>query len=154
MAMAAALRGRPLSHTSTRRRQRPSTRAALRPAGPPPTMTTSYMHVQEVLERRQLAQRVEIGVAQRPRGGELGIGAGDAAQRLEGALVLAAQRQQGRHVVAREWIVGTARDTGVEGFQRPLEVAPRFLGASLLVVGGADLEIELDLRPLAQRMIA
>ena len=37
----AALAGRPVSSTSTRRRARPSTSAALRPAGPPPTMTAS-----------------------------------------------------------------------------------------------------------------
>jgi len=37
----AALRGLPESHTSTRRRQRPRTSAALNPAGPAPTMITS-----------------------------------------------------------------------------------------------------------------
>src|SRR5688572_30806685 len=36
-----ALRGWPSSHSSTRRRQRPRMSAALRPAGPPPTMITS-----------------------------------------------------------------------------------------------------------------
>ena len=36
------LRGWPASHRSTRRRQRPKMRAAFRPAGPPPTITTSY----------------------------------------------------------------------------------------------------------------
>src|SRR4051794_23540563 len=41
MARAAALRGRPASKTSTRRRHRPSTSAALSPAGPPPTIRTS-----------------------------------------------------------------------------------------------------------------
>src|SRR5688572_24866642 len=39
----AALRGRPVSQTSTRRRQRPRMSAALSPAGPAPTMMTSYM---------------------------------------------------------------------------------------------------------------
>src|SRR5436190_7172691 len=39
----AALRGRPVSHTSTRRRERPRISAALSPAGPAPTMITSYM---------------------------------------------------------------------------------------------------------------
>ena len=38
MACDAALRGRPVSHTSTRRRLRPSISAALKPAGPAPTM--------------------------------------------------------------------------------------------------------------------
>src|SRR5688572_22802056 len=37
------LRGSPASTTSTRRRARPSTRAADNPAGPPPTTTTSYV---------------------------------------------------------------------------------------------------------------
>jgi len=41
MAFDARFRGRPVSHTSTLRRQRPSISAALKPAGPPPTMTTS-----------------------------------------------------------------------------------------------------------------
>ena len=40
-ARCAALRA---SQSSTRRRQRPRTSAALRPAGPPPTMTTSYIY--------------------------------------------------------------------------------------------------------------
>src|SRR5215204_1177164 len=43
MAWDAALRGCPVSQTSTRRRLRPRMSAALRPAGPAPTMTTSYM---------------------------------------------------------------------------------------------------------------
>src|SRR4029450_3821813 len=38
---AGSFRGCPASHTSTRRRHRPSTSAALRPAGPPPTMMAS-----------------------------------------------------------------------------------------------------------------
>src|SRR3712207_4299516 len=37
------LRRLPASHRSTRRRQRPRMRAALRPVGPPQTMTTSSM---------------------------------------------------------------------------------------------------------------
>jgi hypothetical protein len=37
----AALRGRPSSKISVRRRQRPNNSAALKPAGPPPTMMTS-----------------------------------------------------------------------------------------------------------------
>src|SRR5690348_3042937 len=41
MARERALRGRPVSQSSTRRRHRPSSSAALRPAGPPPAMTTS-----------------------------------------------------------------------------------------------------------------
>src|SRR4051812_15989704 len=36
-----ALRGRPASQTTVRRRQRPRTSAAFNPAGPPPTMITS-----------------------------------------------------------------------------------------------------------------
>ena len=39
----AALAGRPVSTTSTRWRARPSTSAALRPAGPPPTITASRL---------------------------------------------------------------------------------------------------------------
>ena len=42
MCSARALRGSPASITSTERRDRPSTSAALRPAAPPPTTTTSY----------------------------------------------------------------------------------------------------------------
>ena len=41
IAREAALRGLPVSHTSTRRRQRPSISAALSPAGPAPMMMTS-----------------------------------------------------------------------------------------------------------------
>src|SRR5688572_7365525 len=55
----AELRGRPSSHTSTRRRQRPSINAALSPAGPPPTMTTSYMSM--------------IGASARPFAGRVGM---------------------------------------------------------------------------------
>src|SRR5438128_9483949 len=40
-----ALRGRSVSQTSTRRRHRPRTSAALRPAGPAPTTTTSQVSV-------------------------------------------------------------------------------------------------------------
>src|SRR5690606_20223940 len=40
---ARAFRGMPWSISITRRRARPSTSAALSPAGPPPTITTSYM---------------------------------------------------------------------------------------------------------------
>jgi hypothetical protein len=43
MAREAALRGLPVSHTSTRRRERPSISAALSPAGPAPMTMTSYM---------------------------------------------------------------------------------------------------------------
>src|SRR6201999_2548696 len=42
------LRWRPLSHTSTLRRARPRTSAALRPAGPPPIMIASYISELEV----------------------------------------------------------------------------------------------------------
>ena len=42
---AGAFRGSPASITATRRLARPSTRAALRPAAPPPTTTTSYVSV-------------------------------------------------------------------------------------------------------------
>src|SRR5689334_6200110 len=42
IAWARALRGVPLSARRTLARPRPSKSAALRPAGPPPTMTTSY----------------------------------------------------------------------------------------------------------------
>jgi hypothetical protein len=42
MCAAGAFRGAPESTTTTRRRARPRTRAALRPAAPPPTMPTSY----------------------------------------------------------------------------------------------------------------
>ena len=41
MCVAGALRGTPASITTTRRLARPSTSAALRPAGPPPTIATS-----------------------------------------------------------------------------------------------------------------
>src|SRR5678815_5193069 len=42
---AGALRGFPTSHTSTLRKHRPRTSAALSPAGPPPTMMASYVFV-------------------------------------------------------------------------------------------------------------
>jgi len=43
MAWTVALRGWPLSASSTLRRARPSMSAAFSPAGPPPAMTTSNM---------------------------------------------------------------------------------------------------------------
>src|SRR6187401_916711 len=43
---AGALRGWPASITATRRRARPSTSAALSPAAPPPTITTSRSWLQ------------------------------------------------------------------------------------------------------------
>ena len=42
MAFDARFRCRPVSHTSTLRRQRPSISAALSPAGPPPMTSVSY----------------------------------------------------------------------------------------------------------------
>src|SRR5688500_13674739 len=47
-----AFRGRPSSHSSTRRRQRPRMSAALKPAGPPPTIITSQsIYLAAVIER-------------------------------------------------------------------------------------------------------
>src|SRR6266567_9586192 len=43
IAKLSALRGCPASHTSTRRRHRPRNNAALNPAGPAPTIITSYI---------------------------------------------------------------------------------------------------------------
>src|SRR5437763_17013396 len=43
MCAAGAFRGEPASMTTTRRRARPRTSAALRPAAPPPTIATSYL---------------------------------------------------------------------------------------------------------------
>src|SRR5688500_11704318 len=115
----AALRGRPVSQTSTLRRQRPRMRAALSPAGPAPTMTTSQSgtgsgppgaRARDGGEARILAQRFEIGIAADARGGERRQLAVDALQHVEGAIGVATQRQQARDVVARERIVRALRD--------------------------------------------
>ena len=50
---AGALRGVPASMTTTRRRARPSTSAALSPAGPPPTMAMSKVSMGGSVEQRR-----------------------------------------------------------------------------------------------------
>jgi hypothetical protein len=59
MCAAGTLRGVPASRTTTRRRARPSTSAALRPAAPPPMIATSEVWVfthQSVQRQRRGSQ--------------------------------------------------------------------------------------------------
>src|SRR5205085_11508841 len=59
MCVAAAFRSAPASITATRRAL-PSTRAALKPAAPPPTTTTSYLGI-SMRSRSQSKWRVLVG---------------------------------------------------------------------------------------------
>ena len=53
-----SFRGRPASHTTTLLRHRPNNSAPLKPAGPPPTMTTSFDVSPMVLVSRWETQRL------------------------------------------------------------------------------------------------
>jgi hypothetical protein len=61
MASEARFRGFPVSQTSTDRRHRPSISAALSPAGPPPTITTSYMPAVACMAPASRSKDVPIG---------------------------------------------------------------------------------------------
>src|SRR5687768_6843492 len=154
MACEASLRGCPLSQTSTLRRHRPSTSAALSPAGPAPTMTTSYMGVEDLLEAGVVAEPLEVEVAGRARVGERGLPRGDTRERIKRAVGIAAEGMKHGNVVARRGIVRTFADPGFEGLEGAVEVARRIVGLTLPAVRRADTDAQLDVGALAQRVIA
>ena len=130
-----------MSQISTERRQRPSICAALRPAGPAPTMTTSNTDASRLTDQDSRGSRArpawswakrgsslidaEIGIAADPCGGERGLDGRHALERVEGAISIATQRVQVRDVVAGERIVRALGDARLERLQRVIEVALR-----------------------------
>jgi hypothetical protein len=73
-----AFAGLPVSSTSTLRRARPSTRAALRPAGPPPTITASSVGTRDPWSEPRRAVPLASRVPGRRRGRSTWDGASEA----------------------------------------------------------------------------
>src|SRR4249919_3240372 len=113
-------------------------RAALRPAGPAPTMMTSYFALAEALEPTPLisstdqrheprltAQRFQINIHTRARSRERRQLLRHTVEGLQGAFLVAAERVEARDVVAGERVVCAVRHTRVEALQRPAEMPLR-----------------------------
>ena len=107
----------------------------------------------EALEARVVAKRIELRLDAGPRGGE-GPKVGERTLEIgERRFGIAAHGVDASRVVARERIVGAEPYTTVEAFERDGEHRARLVNVTELLVRGAEPCVQLDKDAALQRMI-